>query len=1176
MASGERGGSGFDLGQASSSAGKSEHPWRRLVRQEPVKDLHWTRYWVAGWVRRHLLQAKRVVGELRRGQTRDWAPRFGLRRLAGALVAVSIAALVGVPLVSVSQAAAAAAFGVDNAMSVNATGAATISGFSTTQAGDLLVAFVSADGPSGGHQSATVSGGSLTWSLVRRTNAQPGTAEVWQAVASNAVSAATFKSTLGTGGYSQSFTIVAFSGSGGTGANSGSSGTSTTASVSLTTTSAGSLVYAVGHDWSNASPRTLGNGQTMVHEWSNAATGDDYWVQRLTNPVATPGSVTVNSSVATSDIWAQTDVEIVPAAPPDTQPPSAPGTLTASGGPGTASLSWGAATDNVGVAGYTVYRSVTSGFTPGPANQAEQTSATSFTDSGLAGGTYYYVVTAFDAAGNVGQPSNEASATVTDLPPGDNTTYLRSNVRSGFDATETAITPASAGSLVPAWSAPSQGNSLVSSQVVTSAGVAFWGDQEGYEHATNVATGAQLWLSPQLGVLLQSQVPTCPGYAPIGVNGAATIGQIGARKVVYVADGLANEYALDASTGTIVWKTNLGAVPQQIFGSNALYNSSVYVGVSSDGDCPSLTQGKLVKLDAATGAVQATFDVVPNGCIGGGIWSAPTIDAADNAVYVTSGNGSDTPCSAGEPYAQAVIKLRADTLAYVSSWQQPDPPTTDHDFGTTPTLFQATINGVNRLLVGAVNKNGVFYTLDRTNLAAGPVWTHQVSDPGSQPDLGQGSIGPASYDGTNLYIGGGSLGSCGSELASLDPATGVPHWQDCLDGPIPGGVVTAPGLVVAGVGQYLEVFASATGSTLFHWSDGNSAFYEAAPTISNGWLLAAKYTSGVLHALAPPGITGPTVIAASPAPSSVGVGVSTSITAKFNEAINPATVSTTVTSGSGTSVAGSWAYDPTSFTVTFTPTAPLSPGTTYNVVVSGATDSANLVMQPFSWTFTTAPAQGACPCFVQAASSHHGAATSLGVTPSSPLTSGNRLVVEVGVWSSGNATTATVSDSAGDPFTELTHFVASDHTEMSVWTAPISKGGGTSPTITAKPTAKADVGLAVAEYSGLATAADASVVDQTAQASGTTGASSAAVTSGATGATTAAGNLAIGFYADSGFGDALQGGSGFTPRVNVSNTSDMELVVEDQIVGLGATPASTFSTGSATTWLAATVVFKHV
>lgn len=1087
------------------------------------------------------------------------------------MVALSITALVGVPL-SAGPAAAAPAFGVDNAASVNASGAATISGFSTTQAGDLLVAFVSADGASGGHESATVTGGSLTWSLVRRTNTQPGTAEVWQAKAGNALSAATFKSTLNPGGYGQSFTIVAFAGSGGTAANSSGSGTSKTASVALTTTAAGSAVYAVGHDWSAATPRTLASGQTMVHQWSNTATGDDYWVQRLTNPVATPSPVTVSSSVATADQWEQTDVEIVPAAPPDTQPPSAPGTLTATGGAGTASLSWGAATDNVGVTGYTVYGSLSSGFTPGPTNQVTQTAATSFTESGLAGATYYYVVTAFDAAGNVGPPSNEASATVTGPPPGDNTTYLGSNVRTGFDATETAITTASAASLTPTWSATSQGSSLVSSQVITSAGVAFWGDQDGYEHATDVTTGSQLWLSPQLGVLQQSQV-SCQGYAPIGVNGAATVGQIGARKVVYVADGLANEYALDASTGAIVWKTNLAPVAQQVWGSEALYNGSIYAGVASNGDCP-LTQGKLVKLDAATGAVQATFDVVPNGCTGGGFWGSPTIDAADNAVYVTSGNGSGT-CSSGEPYAQSVIKLRADTLAYVSSWQQTDPPSEDHDFGATPTLFQATINGVNRLLVGAVNKNGTFYAFDRTNLAAGPVWTYQVSDPGSAPDIGQGSIGPASYDGTNLYIGGGSLGSCGSELASLDPATGVPHWQDCLDGPIPGGVVTVPGMVVAGVGQYVEAFASATGSNLFHWSDGNSAFYEAAPTISNGRLLIAKY-SGVLHALAPPAITGPLVIAESPAPSSVGVAVSSSVKAQFNEAVDPSTVSVAVTSGSSTSVTGSLAYDPTTFTETFTPAAPLSPGTTYNVVVSGATDSANLVMQPFSWTFTTTPAQGTCPCFVQDVTSHAGAVTSLGVTPSGALTSGNRLVVEVGVWSSGNATTATVSDSAGDPFTELTHFVASDHTEMSVWSAPITKGGGATPTVTATPTGRADVGLAVLEYSGLATAADASVVDQTAKASGTTGSSGATVSSGATGATTSAGNLAIGFYADSGFGDAVQGGSAFTTRANVSNTGDMEIVVQDQLVGLGATPASTFATGPATTWLAATVVFKHV
>jgi hypothetical protein len=232
-------------------------------------------------------------------------------------------------------------------------------------------------------------------------------------------------------------------------------------------------------------------------------------------------------------------------------------------------------------------------------------------------------------------------------------------------------------------------------------------------------------------------------------------------------------------------------------------------------------------------------------------------------------------------------------------------------------------------------------------------------------------------------------------------------------------------------------------------------------------------------------------------------------------------------------------------------------------------------MQPFSWTFSTGPAQGACPCFVQQAASHAGGVTSLQVIPSSPLTTGNRLIVEVGVWSGHKATAASVSDSAGDPFTELTRFVASDGTEMSVWSAPITKGGGASATVTATSTGKADVGLAVLEYSGLAASADASIVDQSAQAFGTSGSSAATVSSGATGATTSAGNLAVGFYVDSGFGDALQGGTGFTTRTNVSNTGDMEFLVQDQVVGLGATVASTFTTGRATTWLAAVMVFKH-
>jgi len=42
----------------------------------------------------------------------------------------------------------------------------------------------------------------------------------------------------------------------------------------------------------------------------------------------------------------------------------------------------------------------------------------------------------------------------------------------------------------------------------------------------------------------------------------------------------------------------------------------------------------------------------------------------------------------------------------------------------------------------------------------------------------------------------------------------------------------------------------------------------------------------------------------------------------------------------------------------------------------------------------------------------------------------------------------------------------------------------------------------------------------------------------------------------------------------VSPAGDIELFAEDSIVGLGATPAPSVSTGAATIWEMATVVFK--
>jgi galactose oxidase-like protein/fibronectin type III domain protein/kelch motif-containing protein len=219
------------------------------------------------------------------------------------------------------------------------------------------------------------------------------------------------------------------------------------------------------------------------------------------------------------------------------------------------------------------------------------------------------------------------------------------------------------------------------------------------------------------------------------------------------------------------------------------------------------------------------------------------------------------------------------------------------------------------------------------------------------------------------------------------------------------------------------------------------------------------------------------------------------------------------------------------------------------------------------------PSLATPPAFVQQASTHVGSATSISVTPSQPLGSGNRLVVEVGAWSSSNATTTSVTDSAGDTFTEVSNFVGPDETQQSVWTAPITAGASNTPTITAKFSSAASGAIAALEYSGLSSAAGSAAVDQKVTASGTTSAAGT-VSSGPTAATTAGNELAIGFYSDSGFGDTLTPGSGYTARANISNTDDIELLSEDQVVGAGATPGATVGTGAKTIWEMATVVFK--
>src|SRR6185295_5450927 len=181
---------------------------------------------------------------------------------------------------------------------------------------------VAADGPQGGGQISTVSGGGLTWSLVKRVNTQPGTSEIWKATAAGVLSNATITSTLGTSGYAQTLTVVAYTGSGGTGASASAAALTGAPSVSLVTTKGGSLVYGVGNDWDNPIARTPGSGQALVHQYLPPA-GDTLWVQNRVGAVPSAGAqVSLNDTAPTSDRWNFAAVEILAAGPPPVTVPN--------------------------------------------------------------------------------------------------------------------------------------------------------------------------------------------------------------------------------------------------------------------------------------------------------------------------------------------------------------------------------------------------------------------------------------------------------------------------------------------------------------------------------------------------------------------------------------------------------------------------------------------------------------------------------------------------------------------------------------------------------------------------------------------------------------------------------------------------------------------------------------
>jgi hypothetical protein len=154
--------------------------------------------------------------------------------------------------------------------------------------------------------------------------------------------------------------------------------------------SSGAYSCCSGYITTDATPLVTGNGYVTTVITSTNTTADLYRAREWGSSY-TPLLVVTTGSGG--------DVSV----------PSVPVGLSAVAGDGRVALSWGASSDNVGVAGYRVYRN---------GSQVSSTASLSYTDSGLSNGTSYsYTVAAYDAAGNVSAPSAAVTATPTATAP---------------------------------------------------------------------------------------------------------------------------------------------------------------------------------------------------------------------------------------------------------------------------------------------------------------------------------------------------------------------------------------------------------------------------------------------------------------------------------------------------------------------------------------------------------------------------------------------------------------------------------------------------------------------------------------------------------------------------------------------------------------------------------------
>ena len=416
------------------------------------------------------------------------------------------------------------------------------------------------------------------------------------------------------------------------------------------------------------------------------------------------------------------------------------------------------------------------------------------------------------------------------------------------------------------WAFGYEGVAAARAQPAIAGGRMFVASENGNVHALDPKTGCTHWTFK----------------AMTGVRTALTVGPYksgpAAGYAVFFGDGRANAYAVDADTGRQIWVRRVDEhTAAAITGALAVHDGKVFVPVQGlneeaqggrGGYACCTFRGSLTALDANTGAViWKTYTVDETrprgkgkdgvqmfGPAGGGIWSAPTIDAKRGAVYVATGNGyADPPQKLTDAFVAFDIqtgRIRwSQQMTPNDSWslgcQLPNPETAacpeklgpDHDFSASPVL--ATING--RDLLIAPQKSGMMWALDPDKDGA-LVWQRRL---GEGSALG-GQWGAAAddrhvYSGVSDYLGKAPGGMRALRLATGEEAWSVGPQKPLCDVKLPtcrpaqGAAVTViPGAVISGsLDGGLRAYAADTGEII--WTlDTNREFPTVNGVKANG------------------------------------------------------------------------------------------------------------------------------------------------------------------------------------------------------------------------------------------------------------------------------------------------------------------------------------------------------